>query len=271
LKNIADSFLEYPEVGIAPIQLSIIIPCWNEQKNLERGALAEVESYLASQPFCWEVIIVDDGSTDLSPDLIAEFVQARDHFSLISTAHTGKPRAIWAGIQQARGEIVLFTDMDQSTPIRELDRLLPWYQAGFQVVIGSRGLRREGTTFLRKLGSILFLSLRQLILLPEIRDTQCGFKSCQREVALLVFPKLTALQQNGAPAGWKVTAYDVELLYLLERSGLRIKEVQVEWRNRDQSNTKSEGKVRNAYLQESIEMGREVLRVKLNQVKGVYK
>jgi hypothetical protein len=271
LKNSVDFPSKYPEVGAEPIQLSIIIPCWNEQKNLERGVLAEVENYLTGLPFCWEVIIVDDGSTDLSPALLAEFVQPRDHFSLISAAHKGKPRAIWTGIQQARGELILFTDMDQSTPLHEFERLLPWYQDGYQVVIGSRGLRRDGTTFLRKLGSFLFLSLRQLILLPNIQDTQCGFKSCQRWAALQVFPKLTALQQNGAPAGWKVTAYDVELLYLMEQAGLRIKEVQVEWRNRDQSNTKSEGQARNAYLQESIEMAREVLRVKLNQVKGVYK
>jgi dolichyl-phosphate beta-glucosyltransferase len=270
LKNNPDSLQKYPVVGNDPIQISIIIPCWNEQKNLERGVLAEVENYLCGLSLGWEVIIVDDGSTDLSPALIAEFVRSRDRFGLISAVHKGKPSAIWTGIQQARGELILFTDMDQSTPIQELERLLPWYQEDYQVVIGSRGLRRDGTTFLRKLGSFLFLSLRQLILLPNLQDTQCGFKSCRREAALQVFPKLTALQQDGAPVGWKVTAYDVELLYLMERSGLRIKEVQVEWRNRDLSTTKTEGQSRNAYLKESIEMAREVVRVKLNQVKGIY-
>jgi len=258
-------------VRAEPIQLSVIIPCWNEQNNLEAGVLLEVEQYLHSLPFGWEVIIVDDGSSDGSLALIAAFIQSRDHFCLVPAVHGGKPRAIWAGVQQAQGEIVLFTDMDQSTPIKEFDRLLPWYQAGFQVVIGSRGLRRSGTSLLRQLGSVLFLSLRQLILLPNIQDTQCGFKSCQREAALQVFPKLQALQQDEPPAGWKVTAYDVELLYLMEQAGFQVKEVQVEWRNRDHSETKHNGEARSSYLQESVEMAREVLRVKLNQLRGVYK
>ena len=232
--------------------------------------MTEVEAYLKGLPFEWEVIVVDDGSTDRSLAFVEAFVCDRRGFSLIAVEHAGKPRAIWAGIQQARGEIILFTDMDQSTPIQELDRLLPWYQQDYHVVIGSRGMRRSGTTPVRKLGSVLFLSLRQLILLPRIHDTQCGFKSCRRQVALEVFPKLQALKAGETPAGWKVTAYDVELLYLMERAGYRIKEVKVEWRNRDHSITKRDGLSNSSYLNKSVEMAREVLRVKLNQLKGVY-
>ncbi len=268
--SISENSLSNQPGEAASPRLSVIIPCWNEQKNLESGVLAEVEAYLSGLALRWEVIIVDDGSTDRSPELLQDFVRARAGFSLVTCAHAGKPRAIWEGIQRARGEIVLFTDMDQSTPIREFDRLLPWYGENFAVVIGSRGLRRSGTTLIRKLGSFLFLSLRQLILLPNIRDTQCGFKSCRREAAIEIFPKLQALQAGDEPVGWKVTAYDVELLYLFARAGYRIKEVQVEWRNRDRSNTKQDGQARSNYLHESIEMAREVLRVKLNQIKGLY-
>ena len=250
--------------------ISIIIPCWNEEKNLEHGVLDEVHQYLTGQPFSWEVIIVDDGSTDNSKSLVQRFITDKDNFTLLEIPHGGKPAAVWAGIQQARGEIVLFTDMDQSTPIGELDNLLPWYEQGFDVVIGSRGVLREGTSLLRKVGSFVFLTLRQVFLLRSIRDTQCGFKSTRRHVALEIFPRLQYFKQKEQPTGWKVSAYDVELLYLCERAGYRIKEVIVRWRNRDQSDTKSQQGELARYLHESAEMGREVMRVKLNQLKGLY-
>jgi glycosyltransferase involved in cell wall biosynthesis len=250
--------------------ISIIIPCWNEEKNLEHGVLDEVHQYLTGQPFSWEAIIVDDGSTDNSKSLVQRFVADKENFTLLEIPHGGKPAAVWAGIQQARGEIVLFTDMDQSTPIVELDKLLPWYEQGFDVVIGSRGVLREGTSLLRKVGSFVFLTLRQIFLLRNIRDTQCGFKSTRRHVALEVFPRLQYFKQKEQPTGWKVSAYDVELLYLCEKAGYRIKEVVVRWRNRDQSDTKSQQGELARYLHESAEMGREVMRVKLNQIKGLY-
>jgi dolichyl-phosphate beta-glucosyltransferase len=250
--------------------ISIIIPCWNEEKNLEHGVLDEVYQYLAGQPFSWEVIIVDDGSTDNSKSLVQRFIADKESFTLLEIPHGGKPAAVWAGIQQARGEIVLFTDMDQSTPIGELGNLLPWYEQGFDVVIGSRGILREGTSLLRKVGSFVFLTLRQIFLLRGIRDTQCGFKSTRRQVALEVFPRLQYFKEKEQPTGWKVSAYDVELLYLCEKAGYRIREVVVRWRNRDQSDTKSQQGELARYLNESIEMGREVTRVKLNQLKGLY-
>jgi glycosyltransferase involved in cell wall biosynthesis len=250
--------------------LSIIIPCYNEEKNLERGVLDEVDQYLAGQSIPWEVIIVNDESTDNSRSLVEGFVADRDGFSLFDIPHGGKPAAIWEGIQQARGEIILFTDMDQSTPIDELDKLLPWYEEGFDVVIGSRQTIREGTSILRKIGSVVFLTLRRSALLRDIADTQCGFKLSRRQVALELFPHLEFLRQEDRPAGWKVTAFDVEFLYLVERAGYRIKEITVRWRNRDESDTKGQQGELSRYVSESINMAREVTRVKLNQIRGVY-
>jgi dolichyl-phosphate beta-glucosyltransferase len=177
---------------------------------------------------------------------------------------------VWAGIQAARGEIVLFTDMDQSTPIEELDKLLPWYSAGFQVVIGSRGATRGGFSVVRKLGSFVFRMFRSLFLLRGIKDTQCGFKTCRREAALDTFPKLQFFKQASRPTGWKVSAYDVELLYLFEKAGCAIKEVEVAWHNRDVSNTKGQQGDLTRYLHESIDMAREVYRVKRNELRGMY-
>lgn len=250
--------------------LSVILPCYNEQKNLERGVLDEVHRYLVGQAMPWEVVIVNDESTDDSRSLIAGYIQDKPSFSLFDIPHGGKPAAVWEGIQQARGEMVLFSDMDQSTPLHELDKLIPWYEQGFDVVIGSRQTTREGSSLLRKAGSFVFLTLRRLFLLPDIMDTQCGFKLCRRQVALQLFPHLEFLRQQEKPTGWKVTAFDVELLYLVDRAGYRIQEVLVSWRNRDESDTKSQQGELARYVHESLNMAREVTRVKLNQLRGVY-
>jgi dolichyl-phosphate beta-glucosyltransferase len=250
--------------------ISVIIPCYNEEKNLEHGVLDEVYQYLARQDYAWEVVIVNDGSTDDSQNLITNFIQDKKDFVLFDIPHGGKPAGVWEGIQRARGEVILFTDMDQSTPISELGKLLPWYEKGFDVVIGSRGMSREGFSLLRKAGSVVFRTLRGLFLLRDIADTQCGFKSCRRPVALATFPRLQYFKQKEKPSGWKVSAFDVELLYLFDRAGCRIKEVVVEWSNRDQSDTKSQRGELAQYLGESVDMAKEVLRVKVNQLKGLY-
>jgi dolichyl-phosphate beta-glucosyltransferase len=257
-------------VAQARPKVSVVIPCYNEQRNLENGVLGEVQTYLAAQVYPWEVIVVNDASTDGSRALVEHFVAGDDHFALLDIPHAGKPGAVWAGIQRARGEVVLFADMDQSTPIAELARLLPWYEQGYDVVIGSRGMAREGFSLLRRAGSLAFRALRGLFLLRGIQDTQCGFKSCRREVALAIFPRLEFLRRREKPAGWRVTAYDVELLYLAERGGYRTREVPVHWSNRDRSDTKSRQSELARYLHESLEMAKEVARIKLNERRGVY-
>jgi len=250
--------------------LSVIIPCWNEAKNLEHGVLGDIHQYLGRQEYSWEVIVVNDGSTDGSRDRVLEFIAGKPGFFLHDIPHQGKLGAIEEGIGKARGEVVLFTDMDQSTPIGELDKLLSWYRQGFEIVIGSRGRAREGSSLLRKLGSLIFLTLRRLVLLGDIIDTQCGFKLCRRQTVLDIFPRLQARKGKGHPAGWSVSAYDVEFLYLCEKAGFKIKEVEVSWCNRDLSDTKgSEGDV-SRYVRESIDMARSVTRVKLNQLEGKY-
>ena len=250
--------------------VSVIIPCYNEAKNLERGVLNEVCQYLAQQDYAWEVIIVNDEATDNSKSLIERFIESKKNFSLLDIPHGGKPAAVWAGIQNARGDVVLLTDMDQSTPIGELGKLLDGYRQGFDVVIGSRGMTREGFSLIRKLGSVVFRAMRGLFLLRDISDTQCGFKLCRRQVALELFPHLEFFRLEEKPTGWKVTAYDVELLYLVEKAGYKIKEVVVNWSNRDQSDTKSQSGDLARYINESIDMARQIARVELNRLRGLY-
>ena len=232
--------------------------------------LDEVYQYLAQQDYAWEVVIVNDESTDDSKTLIERSVESKRNFSLFDIPHGGKPAAIWAGIQKAQGEVVLTTDMDQSTPIGELSKLLPWSEQSFDVVIGSRGIAREGFSFVRRAGSFVFGTLRGFVLLRNIADTQCGFKLYRRQVVLKYFPYLEAIRHKEKPSGWKVTAFDIELLYLIEKSGYRIKEVVVSWSNRDQSDTKSQRSDLARYVNESVDMAQQVMRVKLNQLRGLY-
>ncbi len=232
--------------------------------------LDEVYQYLAQQDYAWEVVIVNDESTDDSKTLMEHSIESKRNFSLFDIPHGGKPAAIWAGIQKAQGEVVLTTDMDQSTPIGELSKLLPWCEQGFDVVIGSRGIAREGFSFVRRAGSFVFGALRGVVLLRNIADTQCGFKLYRRQVVLKYFPYLEAIRNREKPSGWKVTAFDIELLYLIEKAGYPIKEVVVSWSNRDQSDTKSQKSDLARYVNESVDMARQVVRVKLNQLRGLY-
>ena len=251
--------------------LSVVIPCFNEERNLERGVLDEVRRTLERQRRPWEVVLVDDGSTDRSADLLRRFVRDRTGFFLLEVPHGGKPAAVWAGIRRARGEIVLFTDMDQSTPLDAWDTLAPWYDRGYDAVIGSRGIRREGFPAARRLSSRVFRFLRRLFILRGISDTQCGFKSFRRRAAMTVFPHLRFLRTGKPPSGWKVTAFDVELLFLLAKAGFAIREIEVDWRNRDESRTKHRGRVWPRYLRESAEMAEEVIHVRLKQMLGGYR
>ncbi|MCJ7804146.1 glycosyltransferase family 2 protein, partial [Patescibacteria group bacterium] len=118
--------------------LSVIIPCYNEEKNLKRGVLDEIEVYLKKQRFENEVIISDDGSSDNSCEFVKKYLQTHPRFELLENKHAGKSFAVRAGIEKAQGEIILFTDMDQSTSIKEFDKFLPFFKKGFEVVIGSR-------------------------------------------------------------------------------------------------------------------------------------
>lgn len=247
--------------------ISIIIPCYNEEKNLKRGVLDEVYSYLKDVNFNWEVVIANDASTDNSLKIAQDFAQKHKNFHVIDLPHGGKPSAVWGGIQAAKHPWVLFTDMDQSTPLKEIDKLLPFVNK-YDVVIGSRGKDREGNSFLRKIMATAFFNIRSLILLPNIIDTQCGFKMFKLEAAKELFPNLQFFKDKSEKKGWRVSAFDVELLFMAQKWGYKIKEVFVDWKNEDISDTKGDNASR--FKKESINMAREIIRVKKNDLLGAY-
>ena len=154
-------------------EISVVIPCYNEEQNIRLGVLDKVLLYLEKQTYPWEVLIIDDGSTDASRHLIKEFIKKNDHgFRLIENPHQGKAGTVVTGMLSARGAYILFTDLDQATPIDQIEKLRPWFVKGFDIVIGSRKGRRARAPFLRKLMGPGFTFVRNLILgLGGLNDT----------------------------------------------------------------------------------------------------
>ncbi len=250
------------------IYLSIIIPCYNEAGNIKRGVLKEVYDFLKIKKFKWEVIISDDGSTDESRELVKKQIKNWKNFRLLENSHGGKPSTLLYGIKSAKGKYILFTDMDQSTPINQVDKLLKHVSKDFNVSIGSRGLQRKNFPIYRRLGAIVFMGFRKSLLLPEINDTQCGFKLFESKLLKNAFPKLDYFKGLEDVKGWKVTSYDVELLHILKKNGGKIKEVRVAWNDEDKSGSK--GGYLGRYFRESKEMLIQILRNKINDIRGFY-
>lgn len=212
--------------------LSVIIPCFNEETNIKTNILSSVATFLSSQSYKSEVIIVDDGSTDQSVKLLGKFLTDKTNWMLIKNPHRGKGNTVVTGMLAAKGEIVLFTDFDQATPIAEIVKILPYFKNDFDVVIGSRNSQRQGAPLFRLLMARGFMILRTLILgLDGIDDTQCGFKAFKKDVARDIFSRLKLYgQKHTEVKGSLVTAgFDVEFLFLAKKLGYKIKEVPVNW------------------------------------------
>lgn len=200
--------------------------------NLRKGVLDKIDHYLSRQKYAFEVIIVDDGSDDGSSEFVENFAKENKSFRLIKGEHSGKAGAVTKGMLTANGEIRLFTDMDQATPIEETEKLLPYFSKGFDIVIGSRSAHRQGSPLSRQLMSRSMIILRKIMVgIYEIHDTQCGFKMFSAQASDKLFKKMSEFHHGYSSIhGSNVTAgFDVELLYIANKMGYKIKEVPVEW------------------------------------------
>lgn len=200
--------------------------------NLRKGVLDKIDHYLSRQNYSFEVIVVDDGSDDGSSEFVEKFVSENNNFRLVKGSHSGKAGAVTTGMLEAKGKIRLFTDMDQATPIEETEKLLPYFDEGYDVVIGSRNANRKGSPLSRLIMSRSMIILRKVLVgVYKIQDTQCGFKMFTDKATEKLFKKIKDLHHGFSKIhGSNVTAgFDVELLYLAEKYGYKIKEVPVEW------------------------------------------
>jgi len=178
-----------------------------------------------------KVLLVDDGSSDNSSKLLDDFASNNPGFVVYHNPHVGKAGTVISGMLKAKGSIILFSDLDQATPISEIEKILPWFDKGFDVVIGSRNRNREGAPLSRLVMARGFMMLRSLLLgLNGITDTQCGFKAFKRTIAKAIFSRLELYSTNHKVKGPMVTAgFDIEALFLAKKLGFKIKEVPVEW------------------------------------------
>lgn len=210
-------------------KISVVIPSYNELANIKKGALERVGNYLKNLKIDYEVIVVDDGSSDTSVDLVKEYVSKNKNFKLVQNKHGGKAMAVLTGMEKAEGDVVLFTDMDQATPINQLDKFIPKFEHGYDIVIGSRSGRR-GAPLVRKLSAWGFSVFRRIILGLPFKDTQCGFKAFNKASIDKILPKIKNEWGVVHFKGGAVNAgFDVELLYLAKKYGFKITEVPVEW------------------------------------------
>lgn len=244
------------------IKLSIVIPSFNEEANLKNNVLGQVEEYLKTAPFTYEVIIVDDGSNDKSVDLIKSFIKGKNHYQLIENSHGGKAYTVITGLLAAKGEITLFTDMDQATPISEIEKFLPKFSEGYDIVIGSRS-GRKGAPFLRKVSALGFAFLRNIILGLPLKDTQCGFKAFNKKSRESIFPKIKSEWGVVHFKGGAVNAgFDVEILYLAKKLKFKIAEEPVDWKYVDTERVQ--------VIKDSAAALYDMLRIRLNDVTGKY-
>lgn len=245
--------------------LSVIIPAYNEEPNFKKGTIDEVPKYLEKQDYSYEILIVDDGSDDKTADLAEEFAKKHNNIRVIKNQHEGKAETVKTGVEKSEGEIILFTDFDQATPLHEVEKLLPFFP-DFDIVIGSRqlpGAKREKEPFHRHLMGLVFNIIVQIIAIRGIWDTQAGFKAFKGDLAKNLFTKLKVYGQAKKVQGALVTAFDVELLFIAKKHGFKIKEVPIIWHHVSSS--------RVSPIKDSLRMLRDVIKIRLNDFRGVYK
>ena len=239
----------------APPELSIVIPAYNEEPRLA-VTLRRILEYLEAQAIPAEVIIVDDGSTDGTAAVAAEWQPKFPGLRLVSNGRNrGKGYSVRHGMREARGRGVLFTDADLSAPIEEADKLLAAL-GGYEVAIGSRAVDRSliavHQSAFREMAGRVFNAIVRAVTGLEFLDTQCGFKAFLREPSRIVFE-----QQHTERFG-----FDPEILFLARRHGLRIVEIPVRWAH--DPHTKVH------VLRDSLQMFAEVLAIRWNWLLGRY-
>lgn len=241
---------------------SIVIPAYNEEENIRRGVLEIIWKYLKKQKYSWEVLVVDDGSDDNTVKLAMDFAKKHREFKVLRKPHRGKGGTVVAGMLAAKGEIVLFTDMDQATPINQIEKFIPKFKEGYDVVIGSRS-GRKGAPLLRKLMAYGFALLRTIILRLPYKDTQCGFKAFNRQAAKKIFKKMKIFNEKMETRGASVSAgFDLEILYIARKLKLKVAEVPVVWHHQEGTKVNP--------VKDSWEGLRDLMRVRINAFLGRY-
>jgi glycosyltransferase involved in cell wall biosynthesis len=234
--------------------LSIIIPAYNEETRLP-STLNEISSFLIKQTYTYELIIVDNNSTDKTVEIIQEFCKLNPSAQGLFEERQGKGAAVQKGMLHARGEFRFMADADLSMPICEVNKFIPPQLNNIDIAIASReakGAVRYDEPLFRHLGGRMMNWLIQFQALPGLSDTQCGFKCFSAAIAEDLFQKQTL-------TGW---AFDIELLYVARLRGYTIREIPIPW-------TFSEESKVNAF-KDAIKILQDIRKIHSNQKQGMY-
>jgi dolichyl-phosphate beta-glucosyltransferase len=237
-------------------QLSIIVPSFNEEVRLP-ASLDLIAAYVSSQNRSTEVLVVDDGSNDRTAEVAASFASRIPNLRVLTNGENrGKGYSVRHGMQEARGEYVLFTDADLSAPIAEADKLLSALRQ-YDIAIGSRALNRDlidvHESLFREFAGIIFNRIVRIVLWLPFVDTQCGFKAFRREPCRIIFE-----QQRIERFG-----FDPELLYLARHHGLKSTEIPVRWSHSPATKINM--------MRDSIQMFVDVFTIRWNSLLGRYR
>ncbi len=234
--------------------LSIVIPAHNEESRLPR-TLGQIFDFLQKQNFTFEVIIVENGSSDHTLALAQEFSLNHSNLVVCQEQQRGKGNAVRQGMLKARGQYRFICDADLSMPIEEIQKFIPPTLTDFDIAIGSReapGAIRYNEPPYRHLGGRAINFVIRLLILPGLNDTQCGFKCFSAEAAESIFSQQTLL-------GW---SFDIENLYLARRKKLRIKEIPIQWYYDPDSKVSA--------VRDALRMISDIFRIHINAIRGKY-
>lgn len=210
------------QISMIQPYLSVIIPAYNEAERIV-PTLEKITKYLAEQKITYELLVVDDGSTDSTADIIRNMAEQNDCIRLISNERNqGKGASVKRGVINSWGEMVFFTDADLSTPIEEVPKFLKFFPE-YDVVIGSRSIEGADVQIHeplhRELLGKTFNKFVQVLCVGGIVDTQCGAKMFKKDVAQKIFPMVQTAR----------FAFDVEVLHIAQKIGYKIKELPIQW------------------------------------------
>jgi len=236
--------------------ISVIIPAYNEENRLP-ATLKRVHEYLVSKADEFEIVVVDDGSSDTTESEVMRASTEMPGIRLVKNgANMGKGFSVRQGVLASRGELVLISDADLSTPIEEVEKLIPFVEGEFDIAIGSRAMKESELAvrqpWYREGMGRAFNALVRSLVIGGLSDTQCGFKLISKEAAKRIFERCRI---DGF-------SFDVEVLFLAERLGYRIKEVPVKWLNSPASRVR--------IFRDSTRMFLDLLIIRLNALFGKY-